>query len=114
MGEITMNQLRKRIAEHIRRNYKTQAAFAKAVNMSAAHVSGVLSGRKAVPLAWAELVGAKIEVRVTLVDWAKRTERKPAQPDQSKKCLACGEYHYGIAGLPCPKMTPVARGGAHG
>lgn len=31
-----------------------------------------------------------------------------------KRCLACGEYHYGISGLPCPKMTPVARGGEHG
>jgi len=27
----------------------------------------------------------------------------------SNKCLACGEYHHGLAGLPCPKMTPVAQ-----
>lgn len=107
MAEITMGQLRKRIAEHIRRNYKTQAAFAKARKCSDAYVSAVLNGKSSVPLSWAELVGAKIEVRVTLVDWAKRIE---PQPDMSKKCLACGEYHYGIVGLPCPKMTPVARG----
>ncbi len=27
----------------------------------------------------------------------------------SNKCLACGEYHHGLSGLPCPKMTPVAQ-----
>lgn len=26
----------------------------------------------------------------------------------SNKCLACGEYHHGLGGLPCPKCTPVA------
>lgn len=110
MTEITMGQLRKRIAEHIRRNYKTQAAFAKAMKCSDAYVSAVLNCKSSIPLAWAELVGAKIEVRVTLVDWAKHIDSKPARLAQSKKCLACGEYHYGIVGLPCPKMTPVARG----
>ncbi|MBP5100379.1 hypothetical protein [Pseudomonas protegens] len=25
------------------------------------------------------------------------------------KCLACGEYHYGIQGLPCPKMKIMAQ-----
>lgn len=24
------------------------------------------------------------------------------------KCLACGGYHYGMSGLPCPKMAPTA------
>lgn len=111
MTEITMGQLRKRIAEYIWRNYRTQRAFAKAMKCSDAYVSAVLNGKSSVPLSWAELVGAKIEVRVTLIDWAKRIE---PQPSTSNKCLACGEYHYGIVGLPCPKMTPVARGGEHG
>lgn len=110
MAEITMGQLRKRISEYIWRNYRTQRAFAKAMKCSDAYVSAVLNGKSSVPLSWAELVGAKIEVRVTLVDWAKHIDSKPARLAQSKKCLACGEYHYGIVGLPCPKMTPVARG----
>lgn len=25
------------------------------------------------------------------------------------KCLACGGYHYGLVGLPCPKMNAVAQ-----
>lgn len=27
----------------------------------------------------------------------------------SLKCLACGEYHHGIQGLPCPKMKVTAQ-----
>jgi len=27
---------------------------------------------------------------------------------QDMKCLACGDYHYGLSGLPCPKMSGVA------
>ena len=105
-----MDQLRARLKQYIQDNYKTQAAFARSVKMSPAHVSGVLSGRKAVPLAWAELVGASFEVRVTIKDWTQRMGRQSPVPTRSMKCLACGEYHYGIAGLPCPTMMPVAYG----
>lgn len=28
----------------------------------------------------------------------------------ASKCIACGEVHPGMAGLPCPKMTPMAGG----
>jgi hypothetical protein len=28
------------------------------------------------------------------------------------KCLACGQHHAGMAGLPCPNMTPMAGGPA--
>lgn len=30
------------------------------------------------------------------------------------KCLACGGYHYGMSGLPCPKMGLTAYGGQDG
>lgn len=34
------------------------------------------------------------------------------------RCLACGEHHYGIGGLPCPKMKvsaqAVAKEASHG
>tara|TARA_R110000765_G_scaffold85378_2_gene164709 strand:+ start:606 stop:950 length:345 start_codon:yes stop_codon:yes gene_type:complete len=114
MGEITMDQLRARIATHIRQNFKTQRAFARDQGCSDAYVSAVLLGVSGVPLAWAELVGAKIEVRVTVEDWARRIEPQSNRPVYGTKCLACGKHHYGIAGLPCPTMTPVARGGEHG
>ncbi|HCL54300.1 hypothetical protein JRG49_06425 [Pseudomonas fulva] len=40
-----------------------------------------------------------------------------AGPDT--RCLACGEHHYGLGGLPCPKMTSFAlkasgKGTSHG
>lgn len=28
----------------------------------------------------------------------------------ASKCIACGEVHPGMGGLPCPKMTPMAGG----
>ncbi|WP_405118771.1 hypothetical protein [Pseudomonas leptonychotis] len=30
------------------------------------------------------------------------------------KCLACGQHHAGLSGLPCPNMMPAAGGTANG
>lgn len=74
MSEITMDQLRRLLKQYIRHNYKTQGGFAKAMKCSQAYVSAVLTGKSNMPLAWAELVGATITIRVEIdrdaADWA--------------------------------------------
>lgn len=123
MSEITMDQLRALLKQYIRDNYKTQSAFAVSMKCSDAYVSAVLTGKSGMPLAWAELVGAKITMKVSLEqkieDWQKRSQRLPFQPAPIEntggtRCMACGKYHYGMTGLPCPTMTPIAYGFAEG
>jgi len=108
--EITIDQLIDRLRAYIKQNYKTQRAFAKAMHSSDAYVSAVLRGKCAFPIAWAVLLDAKIETRISVNDWTQRMERQSPAPVRGMKCLACGEYHHGLAGLPCPTMTPVAYG----
>lgn len=51
---------------------------------------------------------------LSLLDEIKRL-KSPAMPNVfgASKCIACGEVHPGMSGLPCPKMTPTARGDGH-
>jgi hypothetical protein len=37
-----------------------------------------------------------------------RAENQRITPVRSQ-CLACGGYHEGLSGLPCPKMSPYSR-----
>lgn len=48
---------------------------------------------------------------LSLLDEIKRL-KSPAMPNVfgASKCIACGEVHLGMAGLPCPKMAPMAGG----
>lgn len=48
---------------------------------------------------------------LSLLDEIKRLN-SPAMSNVfgASKCIACGEVHPGMSGLPCPKMTPMAGG----
>lgn len=76
MADVSIDQLRSIMRLYIQRKYKTQSAFAKAMGISTAHVSAVLAGKKGFPMAWAVLIGAKIELKASiddqLAEWVKR------------------------------------------
>lgn len=78
MAEITQGQLLDLLAIHINRTYGSQSRFAAEMGVSAPYVSQVLSGKKAVPAAWLDLVGARIELRVTvaseMAEWINRMD----------------------------------------
>lgn len=48
---------------------------------------------------------------LSLLDEIKRL-KGPVMPNVfgASKCIACGEVHPGMSGLPCPKMAPMAGG----
>ncbi|MDG9856288.1 hypothetical protein N7403_20675 [Pseudomonas nitroreducens] len=40
----------------------------------------------------------------------KRLDIRPWPPEpDSNRCLACGKFHYGLSGLPCPDMKITAQ-----
>lgn len=49
-------------------------------------------------------------LRAELDSWVKPMTR--LAESLASRCLACGQHHAGMAGLPCPNMTPIAGGSA--
>lgn len=66
MAEITQEQCREILREHIKQNYGTQSEFARRCGVSPAYVSSVLLGKSSMPARWLELIGATVTMSRTV------------------------------------------------
>ena len=71
-----------------------------------AEVAGLRTGYEAYERANAELKAENEVLKKRIDDMSPFKGAPLTGPDL--KCLACGEYHYGLQGLPCPNMRITA------
>ena len=71
-----------------------------------AEVAGLRTGYEAYERVNAELKAENEVLKKRIDDMSPFKGAPLTGPDL--KCLACGEYHYGLQGLPCPNMRITA------